>query len=312
MKAVICTKYGSPGVLKIKEIEKPTPKNDEVCIKIYAAGVTASDIFIRGSNIPLLWKIPMRVMIGLRKPRRPVLGLVLAGVVESIGRDIKRFKPGDNVYGLTGFRFGAYAEYVCLKEKDSKAGSLALKPQNISYEEATVTAYGGLLAFQYFVDKGKIEKGDKVLIYGASGTSGTFAVQLAKHFGAEVTAVCGTTNIDMVRKLGADYVIDYTKQDILPDEKKYDLVLDSVGILKTSKLKKACKKALSRNGRYISIDDGALKLDFRRLNRIKEFIESGIINPVIDKIYSFEDIAKAHEYVEQGHKKGGIAITIFK
>ena len=312
MKAIICTKYGLPEVLQIKEVEKPSPQNDEVCIKIYAAGVTASDIFIRSSNMPLSWMIPMRIMIGIRKPRRPILGLVLAGVIESVGKDVKRFKPGDSVYGLTGFRFGAYAEYVCLKEKDSKAGSLALKPQNISYEEATAVAYGGLLTLQYFVDRGNIQKGDKVLIYGASGTSGTLAVQLAKYFGAEVTGVCSASNLEMVLNLGADHVIDYTKQDTLPEGEKYDLVLDSVGMLKTSKLKKVCKNALTSNGKYITIDNGALKLDSERLTRIKEFVESGIIHPVMDKIYPFEDIVEAHRYVERGHKRGGVAITVNK
>ncbi|GHV48813.1 alcohol dehydrogenase [Bacteroidia bacterium] len=273
MKAAICTKYGVPEVLQIKEVKKPLPKNDEICIKVYAAGVTASDIFIRSSNIPLLWKIPMRIMVGIIKPRRPILGLVFVGVVESVGKDIKRFKSGDSVYRLTGFHFGAYAEYVCLKEKDSKVGSLAIKPKNINYEEATVAAYGGLLALQYFIEKGNIQKGDQVLIYGASGTSGTLTVQLAKHFGAEVTAVCSTSNLEMVREQGADHVIDYTKQDTLPEKVKYDLVLYSVGMYKTSKLKKACKNALTPTGKYVSIDDGALKLDSERLNRIKEFIE---------------------------------------
>lgn len=312
MKAAICTKYGSPEVLKIDEVEKPIPGKDEVCIKIYAAGVTASDIFIRTSNIPLRWKIPMRIMVGIRKPRRPILGLVLAGVVESVGKDIRRFKPGDSVYGLTGFHFGAYAEYACLKESDSKVGSLAIKPQNISFEEATVAAYGGLLALQYFIEKGNIQKGDKVLIYGASGASGTLAIQLAKHFGAEVTAVCSASNLEMVKELGADHVIDYTTQDTLPNELKFDLVLDSVGILKTSKLKKASKKALTPTGKYVSIDDGALKLDSERLNRIKELVEAGTIRPVIDKIYPLEEIADAHRYVEKGHKKGGVALTIYR
>ena len=160
MKAAICTKYGAPEVLKIVDVKKPTPKADEVCIKIYAAGVTASDIFIRSSNMPLFFLIPMRFMVGITKPRRPILGLVLAGKVESVGENIKRFKSGDSVYGLAGFHFGAYAEYVCLKEADSKAGSIALKPHNISYEEATVAAYGGLLVFQFML-KGNIQKDDK-------------------------------------------------------------------------------------------------------------------------------------------------------
>lgn len=312
MKAALCSAYGAPEVLQIKEVKKPIPQDDEVCIKIYAAGVTASDIFIRSSQIPLVWKIPMHIMVGIRKPRRPILGLVLAGVVESVGKDIKRFRAGDEVYGLTGFHFGTYAEYTCLKEKDSKKGCLALKPKNISYEEATVAAYGGLLALQYLLKKGNVQKDDKVLIYGASGTSGTIAIQLAKHWGAEVTAVCSSANREMVRKLGADFVIDYTTQDTLPEGKKYDLVLDSVGKYKTSKLKKACKKALSKKGNYVSIDDGALELNHQRLDSIREFVESSIVHPVVDKIFAFDKLVEAHRYVETGHKKGGVAVTICK
>jgi len=287
------------------------PKDNEVCIKIYAAGVTASDIFIRSSNIPLRLLIPMRIMVGITKPRRPILGLVLAGKVETVGKDIERFKPGDNVYGLAGFKFGAYAEYVCLKETDSTAGSIAFKPDNISYEEATVAAYGGMLAFQFLVE-GNIRKGNKVLIYGASGSSGTLAVQIAKHLGAEVTGVCSTTNLEMVKNLGADHVMDYTKQDFLPEGTKYDFVLDSVGKAKTSKLKKACKNALTPNGKYLTVDDRALKLESERLDKIKEYIESGCLKPVLDKCYSLDEIVEAHRYVEKGHKKGGVAITISK
>jgi NADPH:quinone reductase-like Zn-dependent oxidoreductase len=309
MKAVICTEYGPPEVLKIAEVEKPSPKDDDVCIRIYAAGVTASDVFIRGSNVPVRLKILMRLMIGITKPRRSILGLVLAGKIESVGKNIRRFKPGDSVYGLAGFRFGAYAEYVCLKETDSKAGSIALKPGNISYEEATVAAYGGMLAFQ-FLEKENIQKGDKVLVYGASGASGTLAVQIAKHLGAEVTGVCSTSNLEMVKNLGADYVMDYTKQDSLPDGVKYDFVLDSVGKIKTSKLKDSCKSALTPNGKYLTVDDGALILNSERLNKIKDYIEAGYIRPVLDRCYPLEDIVEAHRYVEQGHKKGGVAIRI--
>ena len=311
MKAAICTKYGAPEVLKIMEVEKPTPKDNEVRIKIYAAGVTASDIFIRSSNVPLRLLIPMRLMVGITKPRRPILGLVFAGKVETIGKNIKRFKVGDNVYGLAGFKFGAYAEYMCLKETDSTAGAIALKPDNINFEEATVAAYGGLLAFQFLVE-GFIQKGDKVLVYGASGTSGTLAVQILKHLGAEVTGVCSTANLEMVKNLGADHVFDYTKQDFLPEGVKYDLVLNAVGKYKTSKLEIACKNALTPNGKYLTVDDGALKLEAKRLDKIKEYVEAGYIKPVLDKCYSFDEIVEAHKYVETGHKKGGVAIMINK
>jgi len=311
MKAVFCTKYGSPDVLKIEEVEKPLPENDEVCIKIHASAVTASDIFVRSSNLPLRYKIPMRLLLGIRKPRKPIIGLVLSGEIESIGKDISRFKPGDKVYGMTGFGFGAYAEYKCMKEKDSTYGCLALKPENYSYEEATVAVYGGLLAVQ-FLEEGNIEKAKKVLIYGASGATGTMAVQIAKYLGAEVTGICSTKNIDMVKSLGADRVFDYTKQNSIPEHLNYDLILDAVGKMKTSALKKSSKKALSKNGKYISIDDGDLKLSSDRLLKIKEYVEKGEIKSVIDKVYSLEEITQAHAYVENGHKKGGVVIKIIE
>jgi NADPH:quinone reductase-like Zn-dependent oxidoreductase len=309
MKAVICTKYGEPDVLKLKDVIKPTPKDNEICIKIHATAVTASDIFIRSSNLPLQYKIPMRLMLGIRKPRKSIIGLVFAGEIESIGKSIERFKPGDKVYGLTGFGLGAYAEYKCMKETDSKHGCIALKPDNISYEEATVAAYGGLLAFQY-IEKGNIQQGQKVLIYGASGTSGTLAIQIAKHLGAEVTGVCSTSNLEMVKSLGADHVIDYIKQDSIPQGLQFDFILDSVGKIKTSKLKIACKNALSPQGKYVSIDNGDLKLDSQRLTKIKEYVEAGHIKPIIDRCYQLEDIVEAHKYVGKGHKKGGVAITV--
>ena len=311
MKAIICTKYGPPEVLKMKEVEKPAPKDDEVLIKIFATAVTASDIFIRGSQIPIQFWIPMRIMLGLTKPRKSIIGLVLAGKIESVGKNVKRFKLGDQVYGLTGFGLGAYAEYKCMKETDSTYGCLALKPNNLSYEEATVAAYGGLLAFQY-MEKGNIQRGQKVLIYGASGTSGTTAVQFAKYLGAEVTGVCSTSNIELVKSLGADSVIDYTKKDSINLLKQYDFILDAVGKIKTSELKEACKKALIPKGKYVSIDDGKLILDSNRLALIKDLVETGHIKPVVDRSYPLEQIVEAHEYVGKGHKKGGVAITICK
>jgi NADPH:quinone reductase-like Zn-dependent oxidoreductase len=309
MKAIICKKYGGPEVLKLEEVAKPIPDVNEVSVKIHATAVTNSDIFIRSSKLPFPIIIPFRLMIGLFRPRKSIIGLVFSGEIESVGKNIHRFKPGDNVYGLTGFGLGTYAEYLCMKEIDSTRGCLSVKPKNISHEEATMAAYGGLLAFQY-MEKGKIEKGQKVLIYGASGTSGTLAIQIAKHLGAEVTGVCSTSNLEMVKNLGADYVIDYTKEDDVPGGVKFDFILDSVGKAKTSKLKEACKNALSPTGKYVSIDNGDLKLNSQRLNKIKEFVESGYIKPVLDKIYPLEEIVKAHRYVEKGHKKGGVAITV--
>jgi NADPH:quinone reductase-like Zn-dependent oxidoreductase len=309
MKAIVCTKYGPPDVLQLQEVEKPTPRNNEVCIKIFATAVTASDIFIRGSELPLNLWLPMRLMIGLTKPRKPIIGLVLAGDIESVGKDVKRFRKGDQVYGLTGFGLGTYAEYKCMPEEDSLQGCLAIKPENITYEEAAAAAYGGILALQY-LKKGNIQRGQKVLIYGASGSIGTTAVQLAKYFGAEVTGVCSTNNLELVKSLGADAVIDYTKEDSIRRGEHYDFILDAVGKMKSSKFKIQCKKALTQSGKYISVDDGRLKLRSERLVLLKELIEAGHFKPVIDRRYPLEHIVEAHRYVERGHKKGSVVITV--
>lgn len=310
MKAVLCTAYGQPEVLKFGDVDKPSPKENEICIKIHASAVTNSDIFVRSSELPLRYKIPMRMMLGIRKPRKPILGLVLAGKVESVGKEIKKLKLGDKVYGVSGFGFGAYAEYKCMKEKDSTYGCLSLMPSNVSYEEATALAYGGLLALQY-LEKGNIQKGDKVVIYGASGTSGTLAVQLAKHLGAEVSAICSEQNFELVKSLGADIVWDYTKQNTLPEGTRYHFMLDAVGRSKTSKLKVACRKALLSKKNYASIDDGDLKLVAHRLNRVRELTEQGVLKPVLDRSYPIEEIVAAHRYVQLGHKKGGVAIRMW-
>ena len=317
MKAIVCTKYGPPEVLQLKEVEKPTPKNNAVLIKIRATAVTASDCIIRGFKIPvrhwfpkgLMMELMMRFVVGFTKPRNPILGLVLAGDIESIGKDVKRFKKGDQVYGFTGFGFGAYAEYTCMREKESTRGCLAMKPTTISYEEAAAVSYGGILATHY-VKKGNIQNGQKVLIYGASGAIGATAVQLAKYFGAEVTGVCSTTNLELVKSLGADKVIDYTKEDSINRGEFYDFILDAVGKNKSSKLKVQCKKSLSQNGKYISVDDGSPKLRSEYLVLLKELIEEGHVKPIIDCRYPLEQIVEAHKYVDKGHKKGNVVITL--
>ena len=309
MKAAVCTRYGPPEVLKVVERRKPVPRDDEVLIRIRAASVTNSDIFIRGSRIPLLMLVPMRIMMGIRKPRNEILGEVLSGTIEAIGPRITRFHVGDHVYGLTGFSLGAYAEYKCMKDVDSKQGCLAIKPRNLSFEEATSAAYGGLLSFQ-FLEKAGVQPNQRVLIYGASGTSGTIAVQLAKHLEAEVTAVCGPGNIGLAKKLGADKTIDYTNASDMAKVEKYDVVMDCVGKARSSALKVACQKALAEGGRCFSIDDASLQLSSSRLDRIRELIEQGRISPVSDRSFSLDQIVEAHEYVERGHKKGNVAITV--
>jgi len=309
MKAVVCTRYGAPEVLQIREMPKPSPTDNEVLVRIRATAVTASDVFVRGLQLPWRYRIPMRLAIGLTRPRRAIIGLVLAGDIESVGKHVQRFERGDRVYGVTGLRLGAYAEFTCMKEIDSVHGCLAPMAANLSYEAATVVAYGGLLALQY-LERGDIERGSRVLIYGASGTCGTIAVQIAKHWGAEVTAVCGTAHLELVKSLGADSVIDYTKQDSFDPATRFDFILDAVGKAKTSRLKDACKQALAASGKYVSIDDGALKLDSGRLVALKALIEAGLVKPVIDRCYPLEKIVEAHHYVGEGHKTGGVAITV--
>lgn len=308
MKAVVCTKYGPPEVLQLREVKKPTPKRDEVCIKIFASAVTASDVYVRGSRLPLRFWLPMRLMLGFTKPRKSIIGMVLAGEIESVGKDIKRFKAGDQVYGMTGLGLGAYAEYKCMKEIDSMYGCLSIKPANISFEEATAAAYGGLLALQR-LEGGRIQPGQKVLIYGASGTSGTIAVQLAKYYGAEVTGVCSTNNLEFVKALGADKVIDYTRDDSVSITDRYDFMLDAAGKAKSSATKERCKRALHPEGKYSSIDDGKLELKSERLDRLKGLIEAGSMKPVVDRTYPMDRIVEAHQYVETGRKRGGVAIT---
>jgi NADPH:quinone reductase-like Zn-dependent oxidoreductase len=309
MKAVICTKYGPPEVLRIAQWPKPVPRADEIRVRICATSVTNSDIFIRSSQVSLGVLIPFRLMIGIRKPRKAIIGEVFAGLVDEVGAQISRFRVGDAVYGLTGFSLSAYAEYKCMKAVDSKQGCVAIKPSNLSFEDATAAAYGGLLALQ-FLEKAALQPNDKVLIYGASSTSGTFALQVAKQLGAEVTGVCGASNIGFIQTLGADKMLDYTNDRDMEKLEQYNLVFDCVGKARSSPLKAACKRALTRKGRYLSIDDAALLLDSSRLDRIREFVEAGAVKPITDRCYALDQIVEAHRYVERGHKRGNVAITV--
>jgi NADPH:quinone reductase-like Zn-dependent oxidoreductase len=309
MKAIICTKYGPPDVLQLREVEKPVPKDNEVLIKVHATTVTVSDCLVRSGKVNILLWIPMRIFVGFRRPRNPILGLELSGEIEAIGKSVKRFKKGDRVFAFTGKRFGAFAEYACLPENGLRmpADSLiAINPSNITYEEAAAVPSRGALAF-YFLKKGNIRNGQKVLIFGASGGVGTFAIQLAKYYGAKVTGVCSAANLELVKSLGADKVIDYTKEDFTKRGEFYDLIFDAVGKRFSSKLQ--CKNALTSNGKFISVDDTP-KIRIEDLVLLKELIETGKIKPVIDRCYSLEQIADAHRYVEQGHKRGNVIITI--
>jgi NADPH:quinone reductase-like Zn-dependent oxidoreductase len=309
MKSIICTEYGSPDVLQLKEIGKPIPGDNEVLIKIHAAAVTISDCIVRSGKVNLLLWIPMRIFVGFKRPRQPILGFDIAGEIEATGNDIKRFKKGDDIFAFAGKSMGGYAEYICLPENGTAMPGDSLivkKPTNITFEEAAAVASRSTLAL-YFLKKGNIRKGQKVLIYGASGGVGTYAVQLAKYFGTDVTAVCSTTNLELVKSLGAGKVIDYTKDDFTQTGELYDLIFDAVGKKKSSKLK--YKKALSPNGKFISVD-GTAKIRIEDMTFIKELIEVGELKTVIDKRYPLEQAAEAHRYIEQGHKKGNIVLTV--
>jgi NADPH:quinone reductase-like Zn-dependent oxidoreductase len=318
VKAIVCTEFGPPEVLQLKEVERPTPKENQVLIRIYATTVAAEDPAARSSP----------GLNGLTRPKNPILGWYLAGEIEAIGQEVTRFKPGDQVYGSAGPNLGTYAEYRCLPE----TGALAMKPANMTYEEAAAVPNGGLTALPFLRDKGHIQSEHQVLINGASGAVGTSAVQLAKHFGAEVTGVCSTANLELVRSLGADRVIDYTQEDFTQTGRTYDIIFDAVGKSSFSR----CKNSLKRAGIYLTtVPSLAVFLHMLWTNRVgrkkarmaatglrrasdkakdlvilKEIIEAGKLEAVIDRIYPLEQMAEAHRYVEKGRKRGNVVITI--
>lgn len=300
MKAIVCAKPGPPDVLQLKEIEKPAPKDNEVLIKVHAATVTQGDVMLRKLH-PLMY-LPMR-LFGVRRKKIP--GHEFAGEIESVGADVKRFRVGDQVFGTTtGLSVGANAEYVCLPEEWA-AGVLAIKPVNISYEEAAALPVGGMTAL-YILQKGNIRSGRKVLIYGASGSVGTYAVQLARHhFGAEVTGVCSTANVDLVKSLGADQVIDYTRENVTQEGQIYDFVFDAVGKFSSAQR----KSSLKENGAFLTIQS-TTKEEIENLVSLKELVEAGKLKAVIDRRYPLEQVAEAHRYVETGRKKGNVVITV--
>jgi NADPH:quinone reductase-like Zn-dependent oxidoreductase len=310
MKAIICTKYGSADYLELQDVPKPIPKDNEVLIKMHATSVTASDVLMRALDANLMFKIIIQMVMGFGKPRNPILGMVGAGVVNAVGKDVTTFKPGDEVFAygsksMSQIRWGFYGEYMCLPED----WNIAHKPENLTFEEATAIPYGTLLAM-HVMEKTDIQPRQKVLIYGASGSIGTMAIQLAKHAGAEVTAVCSRRNFDLVTSLGADKVIDYTRDDAVAQLARYDWVLDTVGGKKTSPLKDASKTALTANGQYLSVDKGTPTVSRDKFLRVKELAEQGILKPIIDRCYSLEKMVEAHTYVETGHKRGNVIVTI--
>jgi len=330
MKAIVWTKYGSPDVLKLTEVEKPTPQDNEVLIKIHATTVTMGDCEQRDLKLPILYQLLMRLYIGLRKPKRiTMLGMELAGEIESVGKDVKRFKEGDQVFAATGFvGMGTYAEYICLPEKpkEPEEGVLALKPTNMTYEEAAPIPAGGLESL-HFLRQGNIKSGQKVLINGAGGTIGTYAIQLAKYFEGEVTAVDSTSKLDMLRSIGADNVIDYTQEDFTKNGETYDFILNVVRKSSFS----GSLRSLKQNGRYLIGNHGLSQIVRKRLTSkkggkkvifgkshpntedlvfLKELIEAGKLKTVIDRKYPLEQIVDAHRYVETGQKSGHVIITM--
>ncbi len=325
MKAIVHTKYGPPDELQLKEVEKPVPKDNEVLIRIHATTVTTSDCNVRNFTfVPKLFLLPARLFVfGVFRPRINILGIDLAGEIEAVGKDVKRFKKGDRVFGSPEPAFGAHAEYICIPEN----GSLTKKPANTTWEEAASVPLAGYTALYFIRDLGKIQAGQKVLINGASGGIGTFAVQLAKYYGAEVTGVCSTTNLELVKSLGADKVIDYTKEDFTKSGETYDVIFDVVGKTSFSR----CKSLLKIHGVYLvnlielpelvqilwtsmigskKIKGGMAVSSVDNMIFLKELIEAGKLKSVIDRSYPLEQMAEAFRYVEQGHKKGNVVITV--
>ena len=302
MKAIVATEYGGPEVLQLREVEKPAPKENEILVRVRATTVTAGDFRMRSFTVPPLFWLPARISLGFTKPKQPIFGMELAGDVEATGRDVTRFSAGDQVFASTLTEgFGAYAEYKCLPEQ----AMVLTKPANMTYEEAAAVPIGATTALR-LLRKGNIQPGQKILIWGASGSLGTYAVQLARYFGAEVTGVCSTANVAMVKSLGADHVIDYTEEDLSSRVERYDTIFDTVA----KAPKSVASKALMPNGTFVSIAKLDTKEKMENLLFIRELIEAGAVKAVIDRCYPLESMVEAHRYVDAGHKRGNVVITV--
>ena len=305
MQAVVCTQYGSPEVLRLEELATPVPRKNEVRIRILATAVTSSDCYVRGLRLSPAYRIMARLVLGWNAPRQPVLGMVLSGEVDSVGPDVRSFEAGDRVFGFNRHLFGTYAQYVCWPED----GLLAPRPANLTDEESAAIPYGGLLAL-HFLRKAGVRAGQSVLVFGASGAVGTSAVQLARHLGAEVTGVCSTANVELVTSLGATRVVDYTVEDFADRTERYDLVFDAVGKSKSASALRRCQQVLAPGGACVSVDDGTPNLRREDLVLLGELATKGEIRPVIDRTYALDDIVEAHRYVDIGHKRGNVIISV--
>jgi len=305
LRAVICTRYGPPDVLRLEEMEAPTPQKNELRIRISATAVTSSDCYVRGLDLTFAYRVMARLALGWTAPRRRVLGMVLSGEVDAVGPDVGSFEAGDRVFGFNRHLFGAYAQYVCWPED----GLLATRPANLTDEEAASIPYGGLLAL-HVLRRANVQAGQRVLVYGASGAVGTSAVQLAKHFGADVTGVCSSANLELVRSLGATTVVDYTREDFTARGERYDLIFDAVGKKKSAAGLRQGERALASGGKRLSVDDGTPKLLAEDLMLLGELAGSGEIKPVIDRCYPLEELVEAHRYVDEGHKRGNVIIVV--
>jgi NADPH:quinone reductase-like Zn-dependent oxidoreductase len=305
MKAVVCTRYGPPEVLRVEERAIPMPRGNEVRIRILATAVTSSDCYVRGLNLSLTYRLMGRLALGWTAPRQPVLGMVLSGEVDSVGPDARSFEVGEAVFGFNQRRFGTYAQFVCWPDD----GLLATRPANLTDVEAAAIPYGGLLALAY-LRKAGVRPGQRILVYGASGAVGTSAVQLARHLGGDVTGVCSTPNLDLVASLGATAVIDYTAEDFTDRAERYDLILDTVGRRKSAAALRRCRLVLAPGGTCVSVDDGRPKLRREDLALLGALATKGEIRPVIDRAYALDDLPEAHRYVDTGHKRGNVVVSV--
>lgn len=305
MRAVVCTRYGPPEVLVLKEIPTPVPRKNEVRVRILATAVTSSDCYTRGLNLNPAYRVMARLVLGWHAPRQPVLGMVLSGEVDSVGRDVRSFDVGDRVFGFNHHRFGTYAQYVCWPAD----GLLAKRPVNLTDEEAAAIPYGGLLALSFLLKAG-LRAGQSILVFGASGAVGTSAVQLARHLGAHVTGVCSTANVELVTSLGAQRVIDYTVEDFTTGTERYDLILDAIGKRKSAAALRQCRRVLAPGGACISVDNGRPNLRREDLVLLGELATKGEIRPVIDRTFPLDGVVEAHRYVDTGRKRGNVVITV--